>query len=219
MTKKDLKVSDLQAMPGKLSMLHISPLTQVNFFLLLKLTMPTLTTLANFELIVKNSIILTIIPQVESWVKYLIPLENPQLRNWFMRQALIVSLASILNQRRVASVRDNCYLLITVEDYYPRQIYHETQKPFAQAHFVLEAVEFLGRENAVIDLLDNEFLLTCSSHTFVTSTWFFSSCNRKLCSNERYYTASIIRIIRRSHCKFRTKPDCGNYVRLVKNTD
>ena len=73
----------------------------------------------------KNSIILTINPEVESWVKYLIPLENPQLRNWFMRQALIVSLASILNQRRVANVRDNCYLLITVEDYYPRQIYHE----------------------------------------------------------------------------------------------
>ena len=136
-----------------------------------------------------------------------------------MRQALIASLASILNQRRVTNVRDNCYLLITVEDYYPRHIYHETQKPSAQAHFVLEAAEFLGRENSVIDLLDNEFLLTCSSHTFVTSTWFFSSCNRKLCSNKRYYTVSIIRIIRQSQCKFRTRPDYGNYVRLVKSID
>ena len=42
-----------------------------------------------------------------------------------MRQALIVSLASILNQRRVANVRDNCHLLISVEDCYPRQIHHE----------------------------------------------------------------------------------------------
>ena len=151
-------------------------------------------------------------------MKYLIPLENSQLRNWFMRQALIVSLASILNQRRVANVRDNCYLLVSVEDYYPRHIYHETQKPSVQAHFVLEVAEFLGRENSVIDLLDNEFLLTCSSHTFVTSTWFFSSCNRKLCSNERQYTVSIIRIIRQSHCKFRAIPDRRNYVKLAKST-